>query len=42
MNEIISVNAVSKFILLMKDKFINEQKKLTTELKVQLLVKNER
>ena len=42
MNEIISVNAVSKFIFLMKNKFINEQKKLTTELKVQLLVKNER
>ena len=41
LNEIISVNAVNKFKLLTKDKLINERKKLRTELKVQLLVKNE-
>ena len=40
--EIISVNPVSKFNLLANNKLINEQKKLRTELKVQLLVKNER
>ena len=40
--EIISVNPVSKFNLLANNKLINEQKKLRTELKVQILVKNER
>ena len=42
MNEIISVNAVNKFYLLTNDKLIIERKKLRAELKVQLLVKNER
>ena len=41
LNEIISVNAISKFNLFTNDKLIDEQKKLRTELKVKLLVKNE-
>ena len=42
MNEISSVDAINKFSLLTNDKLIKEQKKIKTELKVQLLVKNER
>ena len=41
-NKIISVKVVNKFHLLTNDKLISEWKKLRTELKVQLLVKNKR
>ena len=40
-NEIISINTVTKFNLLTNSNLINKWKKLRTERKVQLLVKNE-
>ena len=42
MKKIISVNAVNKFNMSTNKKLIYERKKLRTELKVHLLVKNER